>query len=436
MTAPGRRVFLLLPVIEKVWFLAFILWSTGGVGGGAFGDNRVAAWISPSSSLTTKPGHSSKNFGTSDINRPTNVNRRWIVPSRSSSSLIPCQALSDLLASHFLTTATAAATGMPPPPSPVTAASTSGNVYLWNYFWETVISNGVPAALTLTVILITAFLFRPNRQGTNIRALEESVFGQKNPASILYQDLYGDQEQDIEAITGDGSRRNTRNPFFRFFFPRNAGGGGGGGNRDGYPSTTTLQNIGIPSDQYIRVTCLNRKYDSYQYSLTAGTVSRGAAAANYRSQAFQRIWSKVALANPTDMTLLTHDDETAHSPTTGTATAVVPPQPQPGISLAVWRQLQRAEQELLSEGSLVLAELQAMETELTKMVVDYELQEMGVLQKAKGGRRVFQLDPAPPNRTVAMGSTMTNETTLVSTSEATNVTTGKKLFIKRGGERK
>ena len=229
----------------------------------------------------------------------------------------------------------------------------ASNAVLMNYFWETLITNGIPAAFSLLVVGFGAFFFRPRPDPA--KSLEESVFGRKNPASVLYQDLYGDQDQTDRRSNAAGKM----NPLQKLF------------NRNNSPSDTTLpQNVGIPANQYIRLTHLNKKYDSYQYSLTAATQSRAAAAKQYRQVAFARAWTQ-ALAQ---------------------------------VPLSAKTQLQRLQQEFLQEGLPLLSELQALQTQLTQLTLDTQLLDMLEAEDAnsagmskKSGQRassIYKLDPA------------------------------------------
>ena len=200
-----------------------------------------------------------------------------------------------------------------------TAVGSTNSDALWAFFWETLISNGIPAVFTLLLLALAAKLLRGSKDDA-LHNLDESLFSQKNPASMLYNDLYGDQDQ--------SRNKKSKNPL-QFLF-----------SSAGKPSSdsTLPQNIGIPATQYIRMTHLNRKYDSYQYSLTAALQSKAAAAAQYRRQAFGRAWRQAVA---------------------GSAGA-----------------LQRLEQDFLRKGQGLLAELQALQAVLTQTVVDQEIQSM------------------------------------------------------------
>lgn len=245
-------------------------------------------------------------------------------------------------------------------PTDLVTETASSNAVLMNYFWETLITNGVPAALSLIVIGFGAFFFRPRVDQT--QALQDTVFGKKNPASMLYQDLYGDQDQSIK------NNNKNKNPLQKLF---SAG-------RMDDRSDTLPQNIGVPKEQYIRLTHLNKKYDSYQYSLKAATQSRAAAAADYRKTAFGRAWM-AALAD---------------------------------MEPAKWQGLQKTERAFLQQGQSLLAELQALQTQLTQLTLDKELKDMiddsSDANTNKFEPSVYQLDPAAKNETANAASNTTN----------------------------
>ena len=204
---------------------------------------------------------------------------------------------------------------------------------------ETIIVNGVPALFTVLVIGFAAFQFRPkrNKDGDD---LDGDFFNRKNPASELYDDLYQGDESD---------KPMSPFRFFKMFKPQS-------------PATT---NRGIPPLKYIRITNLNQKYDSYQYSLTAATESKAKAAAEYRAKNFDRALRLALTGGADDMEL------SAFQKTT----------------------LLELERDFLREGSKLLNKIQTIQAELTKNSIDEEMEDMGV--------DPFELDPPVPNATAA-----------------------------------
>jgi hypothetical protein len=191
--------------------------------------------------------------------------------------------------------------------------------------------------------------------------------------SELYDDLYGDQEQD-----GDKNKMN-----FAFF-----GGGGRGMGRPG-EGRRLPKNAGIPKKQYLKITHLNRKIDSYQYSLTAATKSKAAAAAEYRKESFTRAFF--------DKTLLVSLQE---------------------MPASTVRALQDAEAKFLKRATKVVADIQNLQTQLTQVAIDEELQIMGF-------QSVYDLDPSLPtidgNATAATtGANKENTTAMTTTTRTSN----------------
>ncbi len=215
---------------------------------------------------------------------------------------------------------------------PVSLMSTpeTNSVALWNLFLETLIINGVPALFTILTIGAAAF-FLAIARGKDRKSTERSPFGGKNPVYQLYDDLYGDQDQTTE--------KERKSPFQRLL-----------GSRQPEPLP---QNVGVPAEQYITLTNLNRVYDSYKYSMTAAIQSKAAAAAAFRQTAFQNAWVKAVAEDP-----------------------------------SMWRELQQAEAEFLEEGASLTADLHALQTQLTQKVVDEEVKAM-----MEDGDALYQLDP-------------------------------------------
>jgi hypothetical protein len=126
---------------------------------------------------------------------------------------------------------------------------------LTQYFLETIISSGVPAVFTIVVLAFAAKSFKSAKDASS-SGPNGGLFSQ-SAVSQVYDDLYGNPDAQKPKLP---------------FGPR--------------PSNATPKNLGIPSTQYFKVTKLNDKYQSFDYSLTAATQSKAKAAAKVRSQAF------------------------------------------------------------------------------------------------------------------------------------------------------
>lgn len=217
-------------------------------------------------------------------------------------------------------------------------ADAAGSSDLQTYFLQTLIANGVPAVLSIAVIAFAAIAFR--------RRPNDNDFGfdnNRSPAAELYRDLYGDQMQ-----KSGGSSQG--------FLARFMGGKSSG--------IELPQNVGVPSQQYIRMTNLNRKLDSYQYSVTAATQSTSLAAANYRKTSFQRALRKSLVK----------------------------------LTPSQWAELESIEGDFLKEGAAIVEDVQKLQTKLTQIVVDNEMESLGM-------ENAYQLDaPVPENKTDASGS--------------------------------
>jgi Peptidase family S49 N-terminal/Peptidase family S49 len=196
------------------------------------------------------------------------------------------------------------------------------------YFLQTLISNGVPALFSIIVFAFLAWQLRSvSSNNENQRSRNTS------PLALLYDDLYGDQDQDPFNKKGNGffSRRSLRGPY------------------------ELPKNTGVPKLQYIQVTHLNPKYDSYQYSITAKTQSKAAAAQQYRQSAWERAWGKAIAA----------ESLTSHQ----------------------LQSLQKAEQEFLQEALRKQQDIQAVTAALQRNAVDESM------KKQLGMTSVYQLDP-------------------------------------------
>jgi serine protease SohB len=287
--------------------------------------NHVAVAFTPAASRTA----GTSNARTSSIDlRPTTTGR----PTTTATSPTQLQLFpgSDMLLSE----------------AALSPAVGSGDGALMTFFMQTLIANGIPALFTILVIGFAALMFKPKKdrnfqqnQGAN------SMRNLNNPATKLYSDLYGDQQQQQQQ---DPSAA----------FKRLLGVGGGGGND--FNGSQAPTNVGIPDKQYITMTHLNRKLDSYQFSVTAAVQSKAAAAAAYRQTSLGR-----ALGKSGNSALNTVMDKPY-----------------------VMKALQVAEQKFLKDGSRLVQEIQKLQTELTAQAVDSKLESMGMSD-------VYELDMAP-----------------------------------------
>jgi Peptidase family S49/Peptidase family S49 N-terminal len=233
-------------------------------------------------------------------------------------------------------------------------ASTAAMDPLMVYFWQTVIANGIPAAFAVAVIGFTALQFRGNGKKDNADSVSSSSLGSTIAARQLYDDLYADQDQ-------DPFRRGNRNgmPFF-------------GGNDRNKPKNN--KNTGVPKQQYLTVTHLNQKYDSFAYSLTASTQGKAVAAANYRQRAWQRAWNAQYES--------------------------LPP--------SVVRELYQLEATFLNSVASKQAELLTYQTQLQKLSMVQQMEKMGM-------ENVYQIDP-PTDGWQGMNSTENATSTSSSSS--------------------
>mmetsp|Transcript_21730 Transcript_21730/g.28098 ORF Transcript_21730/g.28098 Transcript_21730/m.28098 type:complete len:674 (+) Transcript_21730:79-2100(+) len=220
-----------------------------------------------------------------------------------------------------------------------TAEAAAGMNPLMEYFFETLISNGVPALFSVIVIAFAAKSFSSGRKKMDMDLLET-----ENPVAELYDDLYGDLDQGVRSARGAFSFRQDKKKL-----PKNSG---------------------IPKDQYLTVTHLNRKLASYDFSLESATQSKAAAAASFRRSSFARALDRAASSIQ-------------------------------NLSADKLQALQQAEAEVLKEGAELVQEMQQLQTKLTQSAVDDELKSMGL-------DTAYPLDPAPVeggNETASVNAT-------------------------------
>lgn len=210
---------------------------------------------------------------------------------------------------------------------------------LFEYFLQTVISYAVPAFFAIIVIFFASASFRK-------RGNDEFAFDRETAVSELYSDLYGDA-------------KDAR--------------GGGGGFSFGPPRKPSRRNLGIPASEYLTITHLNERYDSYDFSLAKATQSKAVAASKYRSRSFDRAL-QLALAGDTELP--------AYAKT----------------------QLLEAEKNFLRQGKALQAQIQQLEAKLAGEAMDKELKRLGMEQG-------FEMDPKDPIVDAEIESSNTTTTT-------------------------
>ena len=203
---------------------------------------------------------------------------------------------------------------------------------LFEYFMQTIISNGVPAFFTVVTFFFVAKFFRGSK---------DDSFREETAISELYEDLYGSQKKK----------------------------GSMGGLSFGSRSPKSSRNLGIPSEQYIKVRNWNQKLDSYRFSMDSATKSKAAAAARYREKSFDRALQQGLGSLST-------------------------------LSPHVKTSLLRAEEIFLREASLLVAELQSCQAKLAGQAIAREMKRMG--------SDITDMDPSPSSNIT--NSTTKNET--------------------------
>uniref|UniRef100_A0A7S1Z1I9 Peptidase S49 domain-containing protein n=1 Tax=Trieres chinensis TaxID=1514140 RepID=A0A7S1Z1I9_TRICV len=213
------------------------------------------------------------------------------------------------------------------------SATMGDNGPITQYLLQSVIDAGIPAIFSLIVVAFAAKAFNSGRGDKN---RDEDWGSGDSAADELYGDLYG---------SGDSG---SKSKFMDLF----SGGGPGRGRGDrAIPS----RNLGVPDKQYLRVTRLNDRYDSYGYTLTARTKSKALAAARMRDSNFDRALERATGSGIAELTLAEKTD------------------------------LLRAERELLGVGGRILAEAREVQRALMDKVIRDEMKKMNV--------EVGELDP-------------------------------------------
>jgi serine protease SohB len=155
------------------------------------------------------------------------------------------------------------------------------------------------------------------------------------PVEQLYDDIYDDL-----------SSSPPQSPLQKLFSM-----GSGGGGKSAFDKPTSKLNIGIPRE-YLKISKLNSKYDSYRYSMIKATKGKAVAAAELRSKSFENALGKALGVTSTFGELKLSSGE-------GT-------------------QLLQLERDFLKEGNELLAEAAYLSREITNAAVLEEMESMGV----------------------------------------------------------
>lgn len=204
---------------------------------------------------------------------------------------------------------------------------------------EKLVEYGIPALFKIIVIAFTASQFRSIKSDKKNSTDFDSKA--KNPAADLYRDLYsGDDEEDGGGLMGLVSDLLDK------------------GLSDDDGNDDDNNNRGVPGKQYVTITNINQKLDSYEYSVIAATQSNAKAAANYRAKKFDRAMQLGLIGAGKSQSL------SAHAKT----------------------KLLQLEKEFLSQGSTLLENINMIQAQLTKDVIDDKMETMGMTS-------AFELDP-------------------------------------------
>lgn len=230
----------------------------------------------------------------------------------------------------------------------------SSNNELWLFFWQAVISNGIPALFTIFVIGFAALQLRPRRENDGSSRSKMKMFllnqddndlSSTNPNALLYDDLYGNQDQ-------DPFKKKKNNVFSSLF----------SNEMDKRQKSKMLPlNTGIPAQQFIKVTHLNSKFDSYQFSIQSATQSKAMAASTYKQSAFRRALVKGSLSGVN------------------------------GIPVDVLTQLQDLEQKYLAIASELTSQIQQYQTQLAEIALSDEMEEQRK-QRSSAGKNTPTMD--------------------------------------------
>lgn len=288
------------------------------------------------------------------------------VDRNSRVSRLSLRSSSPLLTAGSKLTSSASATALQADLSSVPSAALDSNALL-TFFIQTLISYGVPAVLSIVVIAFAASSFRKaQKDKSNVSA--DGLLKSDTAVAQLYNDLYGNQGQSSVGKGGD----NMLKQLFS----------------DGKSKTTLPKNVGVPSVEYIRMTNLNSKLDSYKYTLKSATQSKAKAAADFRQKSFERAWGK-ALSSGGSAAVSSDNvafDANEHE----------------AIEPFVSQQLESAERDFLTKGDKLVKIIQGLQALLTVDTVDEELVAMGMTS-------VYELDPNLKTNATNAGSKKENK---------------------------
>ena len=168
------------------------------------------------------------------------------------------------------------------------------------------------------------------------------------PVEELYDDIYDDLS---------GPDDNNVPPLLKLL----SGGGGSQNNqKNGIDRPTSKLNIGIPKQQYLKVSKLNSKYDSYRYSMVSATRGKAVAASELRSKGFESaLWKALGV--------------TTHNSNSGSDGALLGK-----LTASEATALITLERDFLSDGSELLEDVALLSREITNAAVLDEMEEMGV----------------------------------------------------------
>jgi serine protease SohB len=254
------------------------------------------------------------------------------------------------------------------------------------YLLKSIINVAVPSIAIVTVAAIILSKRSPDdefmRRGRGGRGRgfmrrqqgrkggEDMDYSTLNSAEELYDDLYGDIDADPSLDDGPKS-------FLQKLLSMK-------------PKSDTKKskmiNLGIPSQQYIRVKRLNDVYTSYQFSMDEATKSRAYAASVVRQVNFQRALGKAMQSLPQLSTAISPNDQ---------------------------RDLIQLEKEFLKHASDTLAKIQQLQTLLTSKAVERAMYEMDVdIGELDPDLSVAQLEPAKEDQDTTIEKNVTDTTTV------------------------
>ena len=294
-----------------------------------------------------------------------------------------------------------------PDPSSSSVSSLLDTQAIMTYLVQTLISYGVPTICAILVVGFAANSFRSARGKDGVGG-DRQLRGQPASAvSELYQDLYGSYSSSSGAGGAGGARG-----LFGFL------GGGSSSTNNNINNKGPSINPGVPSKQYFKVTHLNEKYDSYQYSLVQATQSKSLAAAQFRSQNFDRALHQSVLTMMGDTTA------TAAAAATATDVSTTTLQNFEKTTLL------EAEESFLKEGAELMNQLVVIQTKLTDALIVEQMKEMNV--------DVNELDPEPMmvsnNETNVANTAASSSSSSSSNTEKMETARGKRL--RKDGDKK